>query len=424
MKGLIFATLALLLGIGTSHSQEVVATLAGTISVSGNSNGPMATALFSDPTGLAMDATGNVYIADNQNHAIRKLSTNGIVSTFAGKLGIAGGADGTGTNASFNNPSGIAIAPNGTLYVTDTGNNTIRSITTNAVVTTLAGLAGQIGTTNATGSLARFSSPLGIAINPSGVIYVADSGNHTIRKVTSAGVVTAFAGSPGVWGTNDGSAGAALFNGPVGIAIDSHTNLFVSDSNNHTIRKITPSGNVSTWAGAPGMDGTNDGNGNAALFCHPGELKLDRNNMLYVVDSFNHTIRRISTNAAVTTVAGLGENEGSADGLGARARFFNPYGLAIDHNGNLRIADTYNETIRFAYAPLTASLGTGGNGALEISWEAVAGNTYQVQYKDADLAGNWQNLGNSVIATNSTASLTDESQTSKGQRFYRIKLLP
>ncbi|HZV34041.1 MAG TPA: hypothetical protein VFB72_05645, partial [Verrucomicrobiae bacterium] len=301
-------------------AQEVVTTLTGTVLVSGGSNGPMATALFSDPAGLAMDAAGNVYIADNQNHAIRKLSTNGIVSTFAGKLGITASADGTGTNASFNNPSGIAIAPNGTLYVTDTGNNTIRSITTNAVVTTLAGLAGQTGTTNATGNLARFSSPLGIAIDDSGMIYVADSGNHTIRKVTVAGVVTTFAGSPGVWGTNDGSVGAALFNGPVGIALDSHTNLFVSDSNNHTIRKITPSGNVSTWAGVPGNDGTNDGNANAALFCHPGELKLDRNNTLYVVDSFNHTIRRISTNAAVTTVAGLGENEGSANGLGAQAR--------------------------------------------------------------------------------------------------------
>lgn len=423
MNRRLFGLLASVLCVNASLAQEVVTTLAGTVLVSGSSNGPVATALFSDPTGLAMDTAGNVYIADNQNHAIRKLSTNGIVSTLAGKFGISGSADGTGTNASFNNPSGIAIASNGTLYVTDTGNNTIRCITANGVVTTLAGLAGQTGTTNASGSLARFSSPLGIAIDASGMIYVADSGNHTIRKVTSAGLVTMFVGSPGVWGTNNGAGASALFNGPVGIAIDSHSNLFVSDSNNDTIRKITPSGNVTTWAGAPGMDGTNDGTGNLALFCHPGELKMDHNNMLYVVDSFNHAIRCITTNAIVTTVAGLGENEGSIDGLGTQARFFNPYGLAIDHNGNLRIADTYNQTIRFAYVPMIAALNQDIN-TMVITWHSVVGNTYQVQYKNPSVAATWQNLGNTITATNSTAAFTDDSALSVSQRFYRVKLMP
>ena len=122
------------------------------------------------------------------------------------------------------------------------------------------------------------------------------------------------------------------------------------------------------------------------MFSKPGELKIDRNNILYVVDAFNHTLRRITTNAVVTTVAGLAGNSGSQDGLGQQARFFNPYGLAVDHNGNLRVADTYNETVRFAYSTIAASLSSAakhrGNGFV-ISWQAVAGDTYQVQFKDA-----------------------------------------
>jgi len=405
-------------------AQDGVTTLAGTPLTSGTNDGPAATALFSDPTGLTLDTAGNLYICDNQNHAIRKLSTNGIVSTFAGQRGHSGSSDATGTNALFSNPSGIALGLNGLFYVTDTGNNTIRCITTNGVTTTLAGTAGQSGATNATGKLARFNSPLGIAVDASGIIYVADTGNHLIRKITPAGAVTTLAGSPGVWGTNDGTGSATLFNGPVGIAIDGKTNLFVSDANNHTIRKITPAGVVTTWAGCPGVDGTTDATGNAALFRKPGDLKLDRNGTLYVVDSFNHTIRRITTNAAVSTIAGLAGNGGHADGLGSTARLFNPYGLATDHNGNLRISDTYNQTIRFAYAPITATMAQNptGNGFI-INWESVTGNVYQLQFKNTVQGATWQNLGVPVTATNSTATFFDYSPSTT-QRFYRVLLLP
>lgn len=407
-----------------SRAQEAVTTIAGSALMTGTNNGPAATALFSDPTGLAMDSIGNLYIADNQNHVIRKLSTNGIVSTIAGQAGRPGSADGTGTNAFFNNPSGIAIGTNGLLYVTDTGNNTIRCIATNGVVTTLAGLAGQTGATNASGTLARFNSPLGIAIDPAGMIFVADSGNHLIRKVTPSGAVSTFAGRPGVWGTNDGSGTTALFNGPVGLALDSNTNLFVSDANNQTIRKITPAGIVTTWAGTPGVDGLVDGTGNAALFRQPAELKMDRNNNLYVVDSFNHNIRRITTNGTVTTVAGLADNSGTSDGFGSQSRFFNPYGLAIDHNGNLRIADTYNQTIRFAYATISASLDREPNGGgFIISWQSVPGDSYQVQFKEMMPGSTWENLGNPVTTTTSIGTITD-STISAGTRFYRVKLMP
>ena len=423
LSALLF-TASLLLPLA-SFAQPAVTTLAGSVLISGSADGPTSTALFSDPTGLAIDASGNIYVADNRNHTLRKLSPNGMVTTLAGQSGQPGAVDATGTNASFNNPSGIVLGLNGLLYVTDTGNQTIRSVSTNGVVTTLAGLAGQNGATNATGALARFDTPLGIAVDQAGIIYVADSGNHLIRKVTSSGVVTTLAGSPGVWGSADGMGGAALFNCPVGIAVDSSGTLYVSDSNNHTIRKMTPSGTVTTWAGSPGVDGTDDGTGSAARFSKPAELKIDRNNNLFVVDSFSHTIRRISTNAMVTTVAGSAGNSGATDGSGSQARFFNPYGLAIDHNGNLGISDTYNQTIRFAYTPITVSLSqnASGNGFV-ISWLAVAGNIYQVEFKTLTNGSAWQNLGGLVTATNSTGTQTDNSPASPNSRLYRVKLLP
>ncbi len=408
-----------------SIAQQMATTLTGSVLTSGSVDGSVAHALFNDPTGLAIDDNGNVYIADNANHAIRKLSSSGIVTTLAGRAGQPGSANGTGTNAFFNNPSGIALAGNGTIYVCDTGNNTIRSISTNGAVTTLAGLAGQSGTTNGTGNHARFNSPLGIAVDQGGTIYVADSGNHTIRKITPAGVVTTLAGSPAVWGNADGDGGAALFNCPVGVVVDGSGNLFVSDANNYTIRKITSAGTVSTWAGLAGVEGMADGVGAAARFGKPAELKLDQNNNLYVVDSFNCVIRKITTNAVVTTVTGSPGVGGALDGLGAQARFFNPYGLAIDHNGNLLVSDTYNETIRFVYNPIAAwlSRNTAGDGVM-ISWQAVVGDIYQVQYQEELAGGVWQNLGGTVTATTTTCYQTDGLSPSIIRRFYRVMLMP
>jgi hypothetical protein len=406
-----------------SLSQQAATTLAGSVLTTGGVDGPAAYALFHDPTGLAMDASGNVYVADNQNHTLRKLSPAGLVTTLAGHTGQSGSANGTGTNAYFCNPSGIALAASGTLYVSDTGNNTIRSVSASGVVTTLAGLAGQSGTTNGAGNLARFNGPLGIAVDHGGTIYVADSGNHTIRKITPTGAVTSLAGSSAVWGSADGTGSAALFNCPVGVAVDGAGNIFVSDANNYTIRKITPAGVVSTWAGLPGVEGAADGTGNTARFGKPAELKFDQNNNLYVVDSFNCVIRKIAIDATVTTVAGLAGVGGAVDGLGPHARFFNPYGLAIDHNGNLRVSDTYNETIRFVYSPFTVALSRNGNHLL-VNWQAVAGNIYQVQYQQELSAGTWENLGGEVTATTNTCHQADTLSPSAPRRFYRVLLKP
>lgn len=413
----VFATMA--------RGQEQTMTLAGSVLRTGTEDGPAADALFHDPAGLAMDTNGNLYIADSQNHTIRKLSTNGMVTSFAGRPGHHGSADGTGTNAFFNCPTGIAVAANGALYVSDTGNCTIRHISTKGVVTTLAGTAGWAGAADSAGSLARFNAPLGIGVSSGGTIYIADSGNYTVRKMTLAGVVTTLAGLPGVWGSADGSGAAARFNGPVGIGVDASGNIFVSDANNYTIRRITPAGVVSTWAGLAGAEGSTDGKGNAARFGKPAELKIAPNGNLFVVDAFNGVIRQVDTNRVVTTVAGLAGKDGAMDGLGSLARFLNPYGLAVDHNGNLRVTDTYNETIRLVYNPITAWVGRNGDGsAVVIGWQGVVGGRYQVQYREEMDAGSWQNLGGTLIATNAACAQTDGSLPETGRRFYRIVLLP
>jgi hypothetical protein len=180
---------------------------------------------------------------------------------------------------------------------------------------------------------------------------------------------------------------------------------------------------VTTFAGLAGVDGTADGVGSAARFGKPAELRIDRNNNLFVVDSFYHTIREISPAGVVTTVAGLQGNGGSANGLGNGARFFSPYGIAIDHNGNLRVSDTYNQTIRFVYSPIPVSLSKNPGGGFIISWKAIPGDAYQVQYRDAANASAWQNLGNPVTVTGALGTQTDTSTTSS-QRAYRVKLMP
>ena len=285
------------------HAQDAVTTLAGQALVSGAANGTGTNAIFNDPAAMVADENGNLFVADSRNHAIRKITPGGLVTTFAGQLGVAGNANGTGTNAQFNSPCGLTFDQAGNLYVSDTGNGTIRKITSAAKVSTFAGVAGVGGFLDGAAGVALFSSPLGLAVAPNGTVYVADSGNHCIRKI-SGGVVSTFAGFPQVWGSVDAQGTNAQFNGPVGLAFDSRTNLFVSDANNDTIRKIAPDGTVTTFAGVAGLDGAVDGDVNSARFRSPAELAFDRKGNLFVADSLNQTVREISTNGIVSTVSG------------------------------------------------------------------------------------------------------------------------
>ena len=217
--------------------------------------------------------------------------------------------------------------------------------------TTIAGLAHKSGSADGTGSTARFYWPDGMAVNSAGNLFVADTGNYTIRQVTSAGVVTTLAGSAGISGTNDGTGSAARFGGysndsPCGGAMDSTGNLYVADTSNCTIRKVTPAGVVTTVAGLARWGGSDDGVGSAALFLLPRGVAVDSAGNVFVADTGNNTIRQVSSAGVVTTLAGSAGQAGSADGTGSAARFNAPIGVAVDSVGNVFVADSKNYTIR------------------------------------------------------------------------------
>jgi sugar lactone lactonase YvrE len=216
----------------------------------GKPAGSSAAPNFHTPTDVAVDAAGSVFVTDNGNNSILRIAPDGTVSTFAGRGGAAGTADGKGGDARFNTPRGIAADPKGNLYVADEGNSNIRKISPDGVVSTLAGANGPSGSTDGTGPAARFGAPRALTADAAGNVYVADTDNHAIRKITPGGVVTTLAGKAGESGMADGPGAAARFSEPRGIAVDADGNVFVADSGNGAIRLITPAGAVTTVAGA------------------------------------------------------------------------------------------------------------------------------------------------------------------------------
>ncbi|CAN5168627.1 hypothetical protein BH11PSE11_BH11PSE11_18340 [soil metagenome] len=339
----------LLFGAGLCHADSGTlnfSTLAGSAATLINSiDGTGSAAQFYSPRGVAVDSLGNVFVADSSNNTIRKITAAGVVTTFAGSPGVQGKLDGTGAAARFLDPYGVAVDSSGTVYVADTSNNSIRKITSAGVVTTLAGNGAQ-GGTNGTGPSATFREPRGLGVDPAGNVYVADYGNHVVRKITPAGVTTTFAGTMGVPGSADGAGTAALFRGLDSVAVDSAGNVYVADTDNRTIRKITSSGIVSTLAGSAGAGGSSDGTGTAARFGEPRGISVDANGTIHVADYGGHTVRRITSAGVVSTLAGSGGAPGTVDGTGAAARFYAPSAVSSDSAGNVYVADTSNNTIR------------------------------------------------------------------------------
>ncbi|MCX6877979.1 MAG: cadherin-like domain-containing protein [Verrucomicrobia bacterium] len=223
--------------------------------------------------------------------------------------------------------------------------------------TNFAGLPGGPGNADGTGSAARFNYPYGVAVDSAGNVYVADTYNHTIRKVTAAGVVTTLAGSAGNPGSADGTGNAALFYYPTGVAVDSAGNVFVADMYNYTIRKVTAAGVVTTLAGSAGAYGSVDGTGSAALFYYPTGVAVDSACNVFVADMYNNTIRKVTAAGVVTTVGGIAGIIGGADGIGSAANFSWPLGIAVDSVGNLYVADSYNHRISKG-TPTTPSVAT------------------------------------------------------------------
>ncbi|HOX55930.1 MAG TPA: NHL repeat-containing protein [Candidatus Paceibacterota bacterium] len=333
----------------TARSQSLaINTLAGN-ATQGSADGFGSSARFNLPLGVTAENAGNIYVADTANSTIRKITPAGAVSTFAGLAGTFGSADGAGTNGRFYGPQGIAVDSVGFIYVADTANATIRRISPEGTVSLFAGSTGNANSLDGTGANAYFHQPEGLAVDGDDHVYVADAWNHTIRKITPAGVVTTLAGLAGNLGSADGTNSKARFNRPAAIALDGAANLYVTDSLNHTIRRITPGGAVSTIAGLAGVWGSADGTNSTARFFHPQGICAADAATLFVVDSGNQALRKLAangTNWVVSTVAGLPGIAGFADGTGSAAQFGLPVGAALDAAGNLYLADSGNNAIR------------------------------------------------------------------------------
>jgi hypothetical protein len=339
--------------------------VAGDLGGGGNVDGTGAAARFRAPLGVAVDSAGTVYVADEPNHTIRKITPGGIVTTLAGSAGLPGRIDGVGAAARFTNPFGVAVDGAGNVYVADTGNDAIRVVTPVGDVTTLAG--GSLGSGNGTGTEAQFDGLSAVAVDAAGNVYVADTGNHTIRKVTAAGVVTTLAGLARAAGSTDNTGAAARFRSPSGVAVDAAGNVYVADTGNQIIRKVTAAGVVTTLAGQPGMAGAADGVGSAARLRAPFGVAVDQAGTVYVADQFNDTVRKITAAGVVTTLAGSSGVPGNADGAGAAAGFSGPHGMAVDQAGSVYVADTRNATIRkiTAAGDVTTLAGSSGRGSAD-----------------------------------------------------------
>ncbi len=384
----IFFSLLLPLSIGAeAFGQQVYnySTFAGTQGSTGNHNATGTSASFDEPVGVAADSSGNLYVADKLNNLIRKITTGAVVSTLAGS-GARGHTDAVGTSASFNLPEGVAVDSFGNVFVADTTNHTIRKITPGGSVSTYAGIALTPGfvNSNTVATAAEFDTPDAVTVDSSGNVYVADSLNNAIRKIapgtaTVGGAVTTFASG---------------FDSPEGITWDSISgNLFVADTFDSIIVMITPAGAVSTLAGTSGSSGTSDGTGAAARFSLPVGITVDSTGNLYVGDTTANTIRKVTQAGVVTTVGGTPGSGNFGNGTDSYALFNSPEGIAVNlTSGVLFVADAVNEVIREGVA-LAISGDLTGDGSPGIFWSNTSTGDRGVYLMNGVNISSWVDFG-------------------------------
>jgi sugar lactone lactonase YvrE len=426
--GLLFASASR--GVSQPYTFGTAAGQAGQkAKVDQTGDGTNQSALFYSPYGVALDNNGNLYVADGE--AIRRVTpvgTNWVVTTLAGHGLQHNFIDGTNSGAFFNDPQGgIAADAAGNLYVADSVNNAIRRVSpigTNWVVTTIVGSASP-GSADGTNGNARFYGPQGIAVDATGNLFVADTLNDTIRKITPVGtnwVVSTLAGLVGASGAADGTNSNARFNAPVALVPDTNGNLYVADFNNDTIRKVAPVGTnwvVSTVAGLAATNGAADGTNSNARFYWPQGIAIDGTGSLYVSDSGNNTIRKckyLGTNWVVSTLAGAAGQTGSADGTGASALFSAPFGIAVDKGFNLYVADSYNFTIRRGNVAAWLQIALRANQVV-LSWPSVL-TGYIAEASSTLSVGTWITNTNSLSVLGDSVVQTNSLQ--RGPAFFRL----
>ena len=342
-----------LLTVSTAaKAQYVISTVAGNDSAGySGDGGPATVASLSAPYGIAADGSGSLFIADYHNQRIRKVSSSGIISTVAGNgsLGFSGDG-GPATAASLKVPLGVAVDGSGNLFIADQVNSRIRKVSSSGIISTVAGngsfsYSGDGGPATAAG----LNQPDGVAVDGSGNLYIVDLGNYVIRKVSPSGIISTVAGNGSMDSSGDGGAAtAASFMEPVSVAIDGSGNLFIADKLNSRIRKVSSSGIISTVAGNGSFSYSGDGGpATAASLYFPYSVIVDGGGNLFIADEDNSRIRKVSPSGIISTVAGNGSSGYSGDGGPATAASLNvPSGVAVSSGGNLFIADGGNEVVR------------------------------------------------------------------------------
>ncbi len=381
------------------NKANVVTTFAG----SGEANsidGMGMSASFNNPRNLVIDSDKNIYIADTKNQKIRKITPDGNVTTFVGS-GAQGSTDANGISASFNYPQGIAIDSKNNLYIADKVNHKVRKVTPDGDVTTFAGST-NAGLTNGSGTDALLNEPCEIVIDSKDNLYVIEYANHTIRKITLEGVVTTFAGT-GEAGFGDSDVGTnAQFNKPLGIAIDSSDNLYVADHWNHRIRKVTPEGEVTTFAGN-GISGATDATATSATFNYPSGVAVDSNDNIYITDMNNQKIRKITQAGIVSTFAGSG-SQGDVVSTTIDSSFNSPFGLMIDSDNTIYMADTSNNKIKKIHTetflsgiPAESDIGTDDVKVVFSDGSNDVEHNFQITIKEATPITVTNNINPSII---------------------------
>lgn len=331
----------------------VLLTLAGTPRPTGSVSGVGEDARFNEPWGSAIDSSGNLFVADRLNHTIRKVAPDGAVTTIAGQAGIAGQLDGPPGIGLFHQPSDIAIDGQGNLFIADSGNHAIRRLDAQGNLTTYAGILGTAGSANGPRAQSTFRNPESVAFDAQGNLYVADSGNSTVRRIGSTDVML-IAGSAGQAGTTNGPSLTARFRRPSGIGVAPDGSIWVADSAAHTIRRIAPGGGVTTEAGLADTPGTAGGPGTSVRFHAPSGLTIDGSGNVFVADRDNMAIRRIGTDGHVTTAGGSVGAGGTEAGLGPLSRLSQPASVAFDASGRMHVVSSGNGVVHrgSAVAPL------------------------------------------------------------------------
>jgi sugar lactone lactonase YvrE len=394
-----------------------ISTFAGTGLVAGGADGRPGT--FNAPYGIAIDAARNLYVADTVNNTVRKITPGGVVSTLAGSAGLLGSTNGTGSAARFNFPIGIGVDAAGNAYVADSKNFIIRKITPAGEVSTFAGAPFQLGSTNGNGSAARFFLPSGLAVDSAGNVYVSEQGNHLIRKITPGGDVSTLAGGALQPGFADGAGTAARFNTPFGLAVDASGNVLVADTGNNAIRRISPAGVVSTVAGAS-TAGAIDGASGVARFNQPRGVAVDGGGNVYVADYGNQLLRHITAGGVVSTLAGAAGIAGNVDSVGASARFYDPTGLTADGT-TVFVVDASNNLIRRGVPASTAGLPTITIQPLDQEVSTGQSVSFRVVVSGSALTYQW--LKNSVAipgATSATYTIGSAQTSDVGVFSVRI----